>query len=127
MFIPRHLKGRLTELLGEFRIVYFIGPRQAGKSTIARAIAGENGMGYFTLDDAGLLASARSDPQGLLAALPKPLVLDEFQHAPELIPAIKMVSDAATGEKGIFLLTGSSDIFPVGQGPGSLARTYGPD
>lgn len=126
MFIPRHLKERLIELLGEFRIVYLTGPRQAGKSTVARAVAEETGMEYFTLDDAGLLASARSDPQGLLAALPKPLVLDEFQQAPELIPAIKMISDAAAGEKGIFLLTGSSDIFRSARVqealPGHMAR-----
>jgi len=126
MRFQRHLKGRLTELLGDFRIVYLTGPRQAGKSTIAREIAQETGMGYHSLDDAALLASARSDPQGLLAALPKPLVLDEFQQAPELIGAIKMASDAAGGKNGIFLLTGSSDIFRSARVqeslPGHMAR-----
>lgn len=126
MHFQRHLKGRLAELLGDFRIVYLTGPRQAGKSTIAREIAKENGMGYYTLDDAALLASAQSDPQGLLASLPRPLVLDEFQQAPELIGAIKMASDAADGQNGIFLLTGSSDIFRSAKVqeslPGHMAR-----
>ena len=126
MYIERHLKGRLTELLGDFRIVYLTGPRQAGKSTIARAVAREIGLEYFTLDDAGLLASARSDPQGLLTALPRPMVLDEFQQAPELVSAIKMVSDAAAGQKGIFLLTGSTDVFRSARVqealPGHMAR-----
>ncbi|OQX13446.1 MAG: AAA family ATPase [Desulfobulbaceae bacterium A2] len=126
MLFQRHLKGRLTELLGDFRIVYLTGPRQAGKSTIAREIAQETGMGYHTLDDAALLASAQSDPQGLLAALPKPLVLDEIQQAPGLIGAIKMASDAAGGQNGIFLLTGSSDIFRSSKVqeslPGHMAR-----
>lgn len=126
MYYQRHLKKRLMELLGDFRIVYLTGPRQAGKSTIARAVARETGMAYYTLDDAGLLASARNDPQGLLAALPRPLVLDEFQQAPELVSAIKMISDMAAGEKGIFLLTGSSDIFRSARVqeslPGHLAR-----
>lgn len=58
-------------------------------------IAKEQRMGYYTLDDAALAASAESDPQGLLASLPKPLVLDEFQMAPNLIGAIKMASDTA--------------------------------
>jgi predicted AAA+ superfamily ATPase len=126
MFVKRHIKARLTELLNDFRIVYLTGPRQAGKSTLVREIAREQGMGYYTLDDAALLASAESDPQGLLASLPKPMVLDEFQMAPGLIGAVKMVSDNANGKKGIFLLTGSSDIFRSAQVqeslPGHMAR-----
>lgn len=126
MHFQRHLKRLLAELLGDFRIVYLTGPRQAGKSTIAREIARESGMGYYTLDDSALLVSAKSDPQGLIASLPKPLVLDEFQQAPDLIGAVKMVSDAADGNKGIFLLTGSSDIFRSAKVqeslPGHMAR-----
>ncbi len=111
MLFNRHIKARIVDLLNDFRIVYLTGPRQAGESTLVREIANEQGMEYFTLDDAALAASAASDPQGLLASLPKPLVLDEFQMAPNLIGAIKMASDTADGQKGIFLLTGSSDIF----------------
>lgn len=126
VLIKRHIKARLIELLNDFRIVYLTGPRQAGKSTLVREIAKEQGMGYYTLDDAALAASAASDPQGLLASLPKPLVLDEFQMAPSLIGAIKMASDTANGQKGIFLLTGSSDIFRSAQVqeslPGHMAR-----
>ena len=126
MFFKRHIKARLTDLLNDFRIVYLTGPRQAGKSTLVREIAKEQRMGYYTLDDAALAASAESDPQGLLASLPKPLVLDEFQMAPNLIGAIKMASDTANGQKGIFLLTGSSDIFRSAQVqeslPGHMAR-----
>jgi predicted AAA+ superfamily ATPase len=84
------------------------------------------GMGYYTLDDATLAASAESDPQGMLAALPKPLVLDEFQMVPNLVGAIKMISDGADGQKGIFLLTGSSDVFRSARVqealPGHMAR-----
>jgi predicted AAA+ superfamily ATPase len=83
-------------------------------------------MGYYTFDDSALAASAESDPQGMLASLPKPLVLDEFQVVPNLIGAIKMASDSANGQKGIFLLTGSSDIFRSAQTqealPGHMAR-----
>lgn len=126
MLFNRHIKERLTELLKEFRIVHLTGPRQAGKSTLAREIARENGMSYYTLDDAALLFSAESDPQGLLASLPKPLVLDEFQLAPSLISAIKMASDSADGKRGLFLLTGSSDIFRSAKVqealPGHMAR-----
>lgn len=126
MIYKRHLKDRIIELLHDFRIVYLTGPRQAGKSTIAKEIAKELGLGYYTLDDNTLLASARSDPQGLLASLRRPLVLDEFQMAPSLISAIKMISDNAGDQKGLFLLTGSSDIFRSAQTqealPGHMAR-----
>lgn len=126
MLYGRPIKDRIIELLHDFRVVYLTGPRQAGKSTLAREIARELGLGYYTFDDAALLASARSDPRGLLASLAKPLVLDEFQMAPGLIGAIKMVSDDADGRKGLFLLTGSSDIFRSAQAqealPGHMAR-----
>ncbi len=124
--IKRHIKARIKELLNDFRIVYLTGPRQAGKSTLVREIANEEGLGYYTLDDAALAGSAESDPLGFLASLPKPLVLDEFQMAPALIGAIKMASDTADGQKGIFLLTGSSDVFRSAQVqealPGHMAR-----
>ena len=126
MLYSRPIKDRIIELLHDFRIVYLTGPRQAGKSTLAREIAKELGMGYYTFDDAALLASAQSDPQGLLVSLRKPLVLDEFQMVPSLIGAIKMISDCADGQKGLFLLTGSSDIFRSAQTqealPGHMAR-----
>jgi len=126
MFFKRHIKARLMELLEDFRIVYLTGPRQAGKSTLVREVAATLGMGYYTLDDAALAASAESDPQGMLATLTKPLVLDEFQMVPSLVSAMKMISDNANGQKGIFLLTGSSDIFRSAQIqeslPGHMAR-----
>lgn len=126
MLFKRHIKSRLMELLDDFRIIYLTGPRQSGKSTLVKEIAASMGMGYYTLDDATLAASAESDPQGMLAALPKPLVLDEFQMVPNLVGAIKMISDAADGQKGIFLLTGSSDVFRSARVqealPGHMAR-----
>jgi uncharacterized protein len=103
MFLKRHIKSRLLDLLNDFRIVYLTGPRQAGKSTLVREIAKEQGRGYYTLDDPALAASAESDPRGLLASLPKPLVLDEFQMAPSLIGAIKGLLNFADYAKGKFL------------------------
>jgi uncharacterized protein len=126
MYYNRHIKARLSELLEDFRIVYLTGPRQSGKSTLVKEIARENGLKYYTLDDTALLASAQSDPHGLLASLSPPVILDEFQMAPSLISAIKMISDSADGQKGLFLLTGSSDIFRSAQVqealPGHMAR-----
>jgi len=123
----RFSKNHIVQLLKDFRIVYLTGPRQAGKSTLAKSIAQEIGLAYHTLDDAALLLAARTDPQGLLGALPAPMVLDEFQLAPELIQAVKQISDnAGPAQKGLFLLTGSADVFKSARTqealPGHMAR-----
>ncbi len=124
----RKLAPLIAELLTEFRIVYLTGPRQAGKTTLARTVADQQNMGYITLDDQAILESVLNDPHGFVHSLEqKKIVLDEFQYAPCLIPAIKESSDAMKpGERGKFLLTGSADIFRSAKTqeslPGHMAR-----
>ncbi len=135
---PRHLHPLVRDMLREFRIVYLTGPRQSGKTTLARAVAAEVGMRYLTLDDPAIQAAAAHDAHGFVRSLRgQPVVLDEFQHVPGLVPAIKEASDrhasaptpAQTPDrppKGLFLLTGSADIFRSARTqealPGHMAR-----
>ena len=58
---PRYLKPFLLELMAEFRIIYLTGPRQAGKTTMARSLATTLNMEYITLDNQTVLASVQSD------------------------------------------------------------------
>ena len=124
----RRLQPVLEELLGEFRIVYLAGPRQAGKTTLARLVSRDLEMEYITLDDQSVLASAQNDPHGFVRSLGRrSAVLDEFQYAPTLIAAIKETSDnLGPHERGKFLLTGSADIFRSARTqeslPGHMAR-----
>ena len=134
----RHLRPLVRNLLGEFRIVYVTGPRQSGKTTLVRSIAAELGMRYLTLDDPATQAAAAYDPYGFVRSFEsRSVVLDEFQQVPELVPAIKEASDlhaSATPSsraprvprKGLFLLTGSADIFRSARAqealPGHMAR-----
>ena len=124
----RHLQPILRELLGELRIVYLTGPRQAGKTTLARQVCRELGLEYVTLDNQATMAAVESDPHGFIRSLgAKRVVLDEFQNAPALIPAIKEASDRLEPhERGKFLLTGSADIFRSARTqealPGHMAR-----
>jgi uncharacterized protein len=124
----RNAKARVHELLNDFRIVYIAGPRQSGKTTLAKIVALERGMTYISLDDPSALASARSDPVGFIESLgARNAVIDEFQYVPELVGALKLESDAMpVGKRGRFLLTGSADIFSSAKIqeslPGHLAR-----
>ena len=124
----RSIQPLVEELLAEFRILYLTGPRQAGKTTLVRSIAARQGMKYVTLDDQATLSSVESDPHGFIRSLgASRVVLDEFQYAPNLVPAIKEASDRLfPGSKGKFLLTGSADVFRSARTqealPGHMAR-----
>lgn len=135
---PRHLHPLVRDMLGEFRIVYVTGPRQSGKTTLVRSVATELGMRYLTLDEPATRAAAASDPHGFVRSLgARPVVLDEFQQVPDLVPALKEASDRRASaplrsetpnqlRKGLFLLTGSADIFRSARTqealPGHMAR-----
>lgn len=101
--------------------MYLQGPRQSGKSTLAQSLRGEGyDAEYFTLDDAGTLAAAQSDPDGFVSGLPERVILDEVQRVPELFRAIKRSVDAKR-KPGRFLLTGSAQALVLPKLSESLA------
>lgn len=109
----RHLEQVLRAALSDSPAVFLGGARQCGKSTLVQRIAAsQRTRRYVTLDDAGMLSAARSDPRGFLAALRTPVVIDEVQACPELFPAIKMEIDRDRAA-GRFLLTGSANALVV--------------
>jgi predicted AAA+ superfamily ATPase len=124
----RFLQPVIDELLSTFRIVYLTGARQAGKTTVAKNLVQSRQMDYFSMDDQAVRQAAESDPIGFVQSLRgRNAVLDEFQYLPQLIPAIKQVSDGLPpGSSGKFLLTGSADIFRSARTqealPGHMAR-----
>jgi uncharacterized protein len=109
----RHIQKRIIESLDEFRVVYVPGARQAGKSTLIRKLSEETGRQYITLDKQALRDSAASDPEGFIDAYEgEGISIDEVQYIPDLVLAIKQVSDLLSPQqKGKFLLTGSTDLF----------------
>ncbi len=112
---PRHAKPLVDAALDDTPVAVIVGPRQCGKSTLAEIIASERQAHQVTLDDAGRRAAARADPTGFVEQLELPAVIDEFQKAPELLPAIKSrVDKARAGGRraaGMFLLTGSANVW----------------
>lgn len=108
--IPRGLESSVVEAMQHARAVALLGPRQAGKSTLARMIASKRlPADFLSLDDETTRSLAANDPQGFVAGLGERTVLDEVQRAPELLLAIKSRLDR-DDRPGQFLLTGSANL-----------------
>ena len=115
----RRIESRIAESLQDTPVVLLAGPRQAGKTTLVRQIAADNGLRYLTLDDALTLLSAREDPVGMIRSLDR-AVIDEIQRAPQLLLAIKKSVDEDR-RPGRFLLTGSANLMAMPTVADSLA------
>ncbi|MFM7554794.1 MAG: ATP-binding protein, partial [Verrucomicrobiota bacterium] len=115
---PRRIEQRLDAAIADTPAVLVAGPRQAGKTTLARQRA-TVGMRYLTLDDELTLLSAQGDPAGMIRSLDR-AVIDEVQRAPQLLVAIKKSIDEDR-RPGRFLLTGSTNLMTLPTVTDSLA------
>lgn len=119
-FFPRLVLSRLTEALADTPVVLIHGPRQSGKTTLARVVGDAAGYAYISFDDDVLRASAQADPVGFVADLPDNVVLDEVQRVPGLFTSIKAAVDRDR-RPGRFILTGSANVLLVPKLADSLA------
>jgi uncharacterized protein len=115
---PRFAAESVKTALTDSRVVLIAGPRQAGKSTLAKQVTDPK-RPYFTLDDAVTSNAAKSDPKGFVRGLDE-ATIDEIQRAPELLLAIKESVDNDP-RPGRFLLTGSANIMTLPAVADSLA------
>jgi predicted AAA+ superfamily ATPase len=81
---PRFVRSRLEEALEDTPVVLVHGPRQCGKTTLARMVGDAAGYEYITFNDDVQLAAAQADPVGFVADLTARTVLDEVQRVPAL-------------------------------------------
>lgn len=107
-YIARHMEQKVLELSRFFPALLITGPRQAGKTTMLKALAGREGIGrgYVSLDDLNERDMARNDPKLFLQLHRPPVLIDEVQYAPELFTYIKIHVDEQQLPGG-FWLTGS--------------------
>src|SRR5436190_4622840 len=101
------LKRDITDTIlrfTKFPVIGLFGPRQSGKTTIIRAIFDK--YIYLNFENPEILAFARQDPKGFLKTYENPfgLILDEFQHFPELLSYIQLEVDEKK-RPGYFALT----------------------
>ena len=102
--IPREAQKVLQKQLKGFPIVTITGPRQSGKTTLAKAVFLKKP--YFSFEDPDIRQLVHDDPRGFLSRVPDGAVLDEVQRAPEILSYLQSHVDEA-GRMGLFLLTGS--------------------
>ena len=119
-FYPRYAESPLVESLADSPAALIHGPRQSGKTTLARIVGDPRGYGYISFDDDVARAAANADPAGFVAGLPERVILDEVQRVPSLFTALKQEIDARRSP-GRFLLTGSSQVLLVPTLSDSLA------
>lgn len=117
---PRYAEPRLTEALADSPVVLIHGPRQCGKTTLARVVGERMGYAYVNFDDDVARGAAEADPAGFVADLPEHTILDEVQRVPALFAALKTAVDRKR-VAGRFMLTGSANVLLVPKLADSLA------
>lgn len=106
--IKRTAENALRRLASQFPVVGITGPRQSGKSTIAKAVFSDKK--YVTFDDYTMRNLAASNPNDFIMAFPNGAVIDEAQKVPEIFDAIKLHVDQERSAPGKFIVTGSSQL-----------------
>lgn len=121
---PRYSEHNVKEALSDTPVVFIMGPRQAGKTTLVKTLITETGADYWTfitLDDKAQFEITRADPVGFIRNLPSTrIALDEVQRLPELFVSIKQAVDELR-TPGRFLLTGSANALLLPRLSDSLA------
>lgn len=105
--INRNAEQTIRRLLAGFPIVTLTGPRQSGKTTLAKAIFRDRP--YVSLEDPDIRMVAQDDPRSFLARFPDGAVLDEIQRCPDLLSYLQSIIDN-DGRMGLFILTGSQQF-----------------
>lgn len=124
-YISRALEPVVRRYSEHFKVVLLTGPRQVGKTTMLKHLIAEDAAqgktrAYVSLDNGAVLELAKSDPALFLQRWAPPVLIDEIQKAPELLPYIKELVDESD-EMGTVWLTGSQPFHLMQAASESLA------
>ncbi|PWG67042.1 ATP-binding protein [Bifidobacterium callitrichidarum] len=120
--IPRLLGKQAKQLAQWFPVISITGPRQSGKSTLAKAMFPD--YDYVNLENPGTRKAAIDDPVGFIRQRPSKLIVDEAQYAPDLFSMIQVASDERGGQ-GQYVLSGSQNFLLLKRIRQSLAGRVG--
>ncbi len=107
-YTERTLAIPLNKSLESFPAIVITGPRQSGKTTMVKHLLGKTHM-YISLESPDVRMRAKDDPRGFLEDIDSPVILDEIQYVPELLPYIKTSIDE-NRRPGFWVLTGSQNF-----------------
>ncbi len=119
-FIERSIEPVIRRAAKEFPAIVLTGPRQSGKTTLLKHIFGDK-YRYVSLEPPDIRMAATEDPRGFMEIYPPPVIFDEIQYVPNLLPYIKEKIDARRDRYGQFLITGSQNLLLVERVTESLA------
>ncbi|MFQ5456629.1 MAG: ATP-binding protein [Nitrospirota bacterium] len=122
MYLTRTLEPFIKAAANKLPVIMLCGARQVGKTTLLRHIGAERK--YITLDDPMVMSLAKEDPALFFQRYHPPMLIDEIQYAPELLPYIKMEVDK-NRQPGMFWLTGSQQFHMMKAVSESLAGRAG--
>lgn len=123
MYLKRTISSTIRQTAAQFPVLLVMGPRQVGKTTCLKHVASDK-RNYVTLDDPQSRTLAREEPALFLQRFPAPVLIDEIQYAPELLPLIKIAVDN-DNTPGQFWLTGSQQFHLMENVSESLAGRVG--
>ena len=121
--IPRKLGQVIPRYSGDYPVVAIVGPRQSGKTTLARSLFSD--YPYYTLESLDHRNRALSAPRGFLSDIGPRAILDEAQRAPELFSYLQEYVDASPKERH-YVLTGSHQFLLMESISQSLAGSSRP-
>jgi predicted AAA+ superfamily ATPase len=120
--IVREAESVLKRLVAGYPIISITGPRQSGKTTLAKSFFPEKP--YVSLEDPDTRSFALTDPRGFLSQYSSGAIFDEVQRAPDLCSYLQAIADASR-EMGRFVITGSQQFLLQSQITQSLAGRVG--
>lgn len=133
-YIKRSIEKQLKQLSESFPVIMITGSRQVGKTTLLNNIKEQNHLNYVSLDNLSFRTLAIEDPEMFLERYKPPVIIDEFQYAPNLLTYIKIIVDKKRQEHlknedvkatGLYYLTGSQVFHTMKNISESLAGRVG--
>lgn len=120
MYIKRTIEALIKRESEFYPVLVLTGPRQVGKTTVLKECESDT-RNYVSLDILENRYLAKNDPGLFLQRFPVPVLIDEIQYAPELLPYIKSIVDGENQKPGMFWLTGSHQFHMMKNVSESLA------